>query len=194
MAQAQTPADEGAANSPVFMSSPDGAGRAPSGPNSVTSQVVLPTGPENSPVSATELLRAEAGDVRAQTVSMERAGAEHVTADRVVMTNSGARTIDAKSAQIDRSGILAVQSDRAVLYNSTAVAVAAEEVRLVRGMVLAIKANHVTLEGEPKVAIYAGPASASVKPLVDAGGALAFGAALGATLALIGALLRRIFR
>jgi hypothetical protein len=57
-----------------------------------------------------------------------------------------------------------------------------------------MKANQVTLEGEPKVAIYAGPASASVKPLVDAGGALAFGAALGAALALIGAVLRRIFR
>jgi lipopolysaccharide export system protein LptA len=125
---------------------------------------------------------------------MERAGAEHVSADRVVMTNSGARTIDAKSAQIDRSGVLAVQSDKAVFYNSTAVAVAAEEVRLVRGMVLAMKADQVTIEGEARVAIYAGPASASVKPLVDAGGALAFGAAFGAALALVGAMLRRVFR
>src|SRR4051812_12749092 len=108
MAHAHTPANKGDANFRLSPSSPDGAGRAPSGPSSVTSEVILPTGPENYPVAATELLRAEAGDVRAQTVSMERAGAEHVSAERVVMINSGARTIDAKSAQVDRSGVLAV--------------------------------------------------------------------------------------
>jgi hypothetical protein len=33
-----------------------------------------------------------------------------------------------------------------------------------------------------------------MRPLIDAGGALAFGAALGAAMALVGALLRRVFR
>jgi hypothetical protein len=162
--------------------------------DSVVSDVILPTGPENIPTPATELLRAEAGDVHAQTVTMERAGAELVSAERVVMTNSGARTIDASSAQVDRSGVLAVQSDKAVFYNSTAVAVVAEEVRLVRGMVLALKADQTSVEGEVKVGVYAGPATAGVRPLVDASGAAAFGVAFGAAVALIGSLLRRIFR
>ena len=194
MTQEQTPSVRGNPNTPLSTSPRSSSGQLPAADGSVASEVIVPIGPENHPEVATELLRAEAGDVRAQTVTMERAGAELVSADRVVMSNSGARTIDAKSAQVDRSGVLAVRSDKAVFYNSTAVAVAAEDVRLVRGMVLALKADQVTLEGEPKVAIYAGPASAGVRPLVDAGGALAFGAALGAMLAVVGAILRRMFR
>ena len=89
---------------------------------------------------------------------MERAGAEQVTAERVVMTNSGARTVEARSAQVDRSGILAVRSDKAVFSNSTAIAIATEEARIVRSRVFVLKADRATIESGAKVAIYAGPA------------------------------------
>jgi hypothetical protein len=161
---------------------------------SVASEVIVKTGPENRPAVATELLRAEAGDVHANTVTMDRAGAEQVTAERVVMTNSGARTIDARSAQVDRSGILAVRSDKAVFYNSTAIAVAADEARIVRGRVLMLKAESATIEGDPRIAVYAGPANDSVRTVVDSRGAAAFGAALGLVLLLLGPLRRRIIR
>ena len=170
------------------------ANRTPVGTGSVTSEVIVSAGPENRPTAATELLRAEAGDVRADMISMDRAGAEQVIAERVVMTNSGARTVDACSAQVDRSGILAVRSDKAVFYNSTAVAVATDEARIVRGRVLLLKADHVTVEGDASIAVFAGAGSESLRPLLDARGAAAFGAALGAALLLVGPVLRRLFR
>ena len=170
---------------------PDGASMTT---GSVTSEVVVSAGPENRPTVATEILRAEAGDVQATTVTMDRAGAEQVSAERVVMTNSGARTVEARSAQVDRSGILAVRSDKAVFSNSTAVAIATEEARIVRSRVLMLKADRATIEAGAQVAIYAGPADENIRPLADVRGAVAFGAGLGAALLLLGSLLRRIFR
>jgi len=161
---------------------------------SVTSEVIVAAGPENRPTVATEILRAEAGDVQATMVTMDRAGAEQVTAERVVMTNSGARTVEARSAQVDRSGILAVRSEKAVFSNSTAIAIATEEARIVRSRVLMLKADRATIEAGAKVAIYAGPADERVQPLADVRGAAAFGVGLGAVLLLLGSLLRRIVR
>jgi hypothetical protein len=151
-------------------------------------------GPENRPTLATEILRAEAGDVQATTVTMDRAGVEQVTAERVVMTNSGARTVEARSAQVDRSGVLAVRSDKAVFSNSTAIAIATEEARIVRSRVFMLKAGRATIEAGANIAIYAGPAGENVRPLADVRGAAAFGAGLGAALLLLGSLLRRVFR
>jgi hypothetical protein len=161
---------------------------------SATSEVLIKPGPEFRPEVATELLRAEAGDITAETVTMERAGAEHITAQRLVMTNSGARTLEARSAQVDRSGILVVQSEKAVFTNSTAVAVATEETRIVRSRVAALKTEHATFEGDTRIAVYAGPLPEGVRPLVDSRGAAACGAALGGVLLLLGALLRRLLR
>jgi hypothetical protein len=161
---------------------------------SVASEVIVSAGPENRPTVATEILRAEAGDVQATMVTMDRAGAEQVTAERVVMTNSGARTVEARSAQVDRSGILAVRSEKAVFSNSTAIAIATEEARIVRSRVLMLKADRATIEAGAKVAIYAGPADERVQPLADVRGAAAFGAGLGVVLLLLGSLLRRIVR
>ena len=161
---------------------------------SVSSEVIVSAGPEKRPTVATEILRAEAGDVDATMVSMDRAGAEQVTAERVVMTNSGARTVEARSAQVDRSGILAVRSDKAVFSNSTAIAIATEEARIVRSRVFALKADRATIEAGAKIAIYAGPADENMRPLLDVRGAAAFGAGLGVVLLLLGSLLRRVFR
>jgi hypothetical protein len=161
---------------------------------SVASEVIVSAGPENRPTVATEILRAEAGDVHATTVTMDRAGAEQVTAERIVMTNSGARTVEARSAQVDRSGILAVRSEKAVFSNSTAIAIATEEARIVRSRVLMLKADRVTIEAGTKVAIYAGPAGENMRPLADVRGAAAFGVGLGAVLLLLGPFLRRVLR
>src|SRR3712207_4020111 len=146
-----------------------GAGRSTTDASAIAesaaSEVIVSAGPENRPTIGTEILRAEAGDVDAAMVSMDRAGAERVTAERVVMTNSGARTVKARSAQVDRSGILAVRSDKAVFSNSTAIAIATEEVRIVRSRVFALKADRATIESGARVAIYAGPVDENVRPL-----------------------------
>ena len=162
--------------------------------DSVTSEVIVSAGPENRPTVATEILRAEAGDVQAAMVTMDRAGAEQVTAERIVMTNSGARTVEARSAQVDRSGVLAVRSEKAVFSNSTAIVVATEEARIVRSRVVMLKADRATIEAGTRVAIYAGPAGENLRPLADVRGAAAFGAGLGAVLLLLGPFLRRVLR
>lgn len=158
------------------------------------SEVIVSAGAEKRPTEATELLRAEAGRVEANMVTMERAGAEQITAERVIMTNSGARTVDARSAQVDRSGILGLRSEKAVLSNSTAVGVATGEARIVRGSTFLLKAEAATIEGNARIAIYAGPPSDAIHPLVDARGAAVFGAAAGAVLVVLGAIMRRMFR
>jgi hypothetical protein len=159
--------------------------------NGADAEVVAKSVPENRPTLATEILGAETGDVQAETVTLERAGAEQVTAQRAIITNSGARTIDARSAQIDRSGILALNSEKAVFYNSSAVAVAAGEARIVRGRVFALKADNATIEGDARIGIFAGPPSELVRPMLDVRGAAAFGAAFGAVVLVLGSLLRR---
>ena len=174
------------------MNESEGAGGATASTPSATSRVVVNSGPSNRPTPTAELLRAETGDVNADRVAMERAGAEHVTAERVILTNSGARTVDAKSAQIDRSGILMITSEKAAIYNSTVVAGAVEEARIVRSKVLALRANEATIEGDARIGLYAGPVTGCTQPLIDARGAAAFGAALGAVLFLLGTLVRRI--
>ncbi len=168
----------------------DDAGGAEEG----VSEFVTKTGPENQPALAKELLRTESGDVRANTVAMERAGAEQVHAQRVIMTNSGARSVDARSAQIDRSGVLAVKSEKAVFYNSSAIAVAAEHARIVRGRVFMLKSDNATIEGDARIGIYAGPAVDGVRPLVDVRGAAAFGAGAGLVVLVAGNVLRRMLR
>jgi hypothetical protein len=160
----------------------------------VASEIIVSTGAENHPTPATELLRADAGNVRADQVAMERAGAEQITAERVIMTNSGARTIQAHSAQVDRSGVLAMHSEKAVLSHTTALAVATQDARIVRGKVFALKADAVTLEGEVHVALYAGPPVDGMRPLFDAPAAAALGAGFGAAALLLGGLLRRLAR
>ena len=193
MVQAETGAENNG-DSDSGLSSVHPAAAASAMTDSVTSEVIVSAGPENRPTVATEILRAEAGDVHATTVTMDRAGAERVSAERVVMTNSGARTVEARSAQVDRSGILAVRSDKAVFSNSTAIAVATDEARIVRSRVLMLKTDRAMIEAGAKVAIYAGPADENMRPLADIRGAAAFGAGLGAVLLLLGSLLRRVFR
>lgn len=173
------------------MSNPEDA--AASGA-AVTSEIILPTGTEQKPVAATELLRAEARDVQANELTMERSGAETIIAERLVMTNSGARTVAARSAQIDNSGILAVKSEKAVFQNTTVLAAITNEARVVRGNVFLLKADEVTVEGDARIGVLAGPGCNGVKPVFDLKGALALGAAAGLTLSILNAVARSIFK
>ena len=169
-------------------SNPAGAG------SSVVSDVIISDGPEHTPAPASELLQADARDVQAQNVTMERAGAETITAERLVMNNSGARSIEVKSAQIDRSGILAAKSEKAVFHDSTVVAVSVDEARIVRGNVLLLRAEAVKVEGDAKIGVLAGPACEAVRPLISIQGAAAFGVAAGLVGWFLSAIVRRATR
>jgi hypothetical protein len=145
-----------------------------------------------APHEASELLRSDAGDVNATTVTMDRSGAEQITSERVSLERSGAKSITTKSAQLERSGVLNLTSDNTVLHNSTATVVTTREARIVKSNILFFRADNAKVEGELKTLVHVGQACDNVKPVFDTQGALRFGAALGAMLLLGGRLLRLI--
>ena len=146
-----------------------------------------------SAAEATELVRADAGDVTATTVSMDRSGAEKIIAERVTMDHSGVRTMEANSVQMDRSGVLRLQSEHTVLHDSAAVAISATEARVVKGRVVFFRAEQATVEGSLRPLIHIGQADGNSKPLLDAQGALRFGAAFGLALVIGGRIVRLLF-
>jgi hypothetical protein len=85
-----------------------------------------------------------------------------------------------------------VKAEKSVFANSTAVGVISEETRIVRSPVLLLKTNDATIEGEARIGVYAGPADAAIRPLVDARGAAAFGAGAGMIVLLLGGIVRRL--
>jgi hypothetical protein len=70
----------------------------------------------------------------------------------------------------------------------------ADNVRLVKGKTLVVAAKSATVEDGARILVYAGPPGAAVLPAVDAAGAAAFGAGLGAALLLLAPLIRRLLR
>lgn len=143
---------------------------------------------------ASELLRADAGDIAASSVDMDRSGAEQITAERVSMTRSGAKSLEAKSAQLDNSGVLNLTAVNAVLHKSSSVALTAKTARIVKSRVVILRSESTTVEGELRPLVHIGQACDNVKPVLDGNGALRFGAALGATLLIGSRILRLIFR
>ena len=142
----------------------------------------------NAPARAAELLDGDVRDVRAASVTMERSGAESVTADRVAISNSGTRSVEARSAQLDRSGVLALTGQQVVLQDSSAVSVTADEVRLVRGFALFVRAGTVSFDADSRALVVDGEGS---RPVMNAGGAAALGAAFALALVLLGRLVGR---
>jgi len=151
-------------------------------------EAILKEAAGNAPARVAEVLDGDVRDVRASSVTMERSGAESVTAERVSISNSGTRTVEARSAQVDRSGVLALTGQHVVLQDSSAVSVTADEVRLVRGFALFVRAGTVSFDADSRAVVMDGEGS---RPLMNAAGAAACGAALALALALLGRLFGR---
>ena len=62
------------------------------------------------------------GDLNAQTVTMDRSGAEAITADRVTMDRSGARKLDAKSAHLENSGAVFMDAEKEMTFSGEGMA------------------------------------------------------------------------
>ena len=169
-----------------------GEGRGPA--TGGVPRAVLKATATKSPTEAAELLRADAGDIEATTVAMERSGADRVSGQRVIMTRSGARRLEARSAQLERSGVVSLVSDHAVLHAGSAVGVVADEVRMVKSRALVVAAKEATVEEGARVLVYVGPPAAGLKPTVGLVGAAGFGAAFGLVALGLGWLGRRLFR
>jgi hypothetical protein len=147
----------------------------------------LPGSREQVPAKQAE--RADLGQVTADTVLMDRSGAEQITADRVSMERSGAKTIDAKSVQLDQSGAVALGAEQAVLLHSSAVQVIADEARLTDSAVVFLSAEKATLEGS-RVVLFAGSAEGDVHTVLTPVTAAIAGGVFGLVMALLTILLR----
>ncbi|HET7092065.1 MAG TPA: hypothetical protein VFI22_01270 [Thermomicrobiales bacterium] len=157
-------------------------------------EMVMKEEPSNASVAGRDMVRADAGEVRAANVTMEKSGAEAIVAERLSMENSGAKSIEAKSAQIEQSGIMTLRSDNASVYQSSALAVFGKTIRLAKSAALIVKADRVEADAGTRVLLHIGSAADGTRPALDAAGAAAFGAAFGAVVLLFGSLLRRLFR
>jgi len=146
---------------------------------------------ENEPVSPS-VHRApgrDLGEVEAQTVLLERSGAESISAETVRMERSGARTIDAHSVEMDRSGTVALGSDHAVLPRSSAVQVVGERVDLSESRALIVSARQATIE-RSSIVVFAGTADGDVHTLFTARTAALAGGAFALVLVLLATLVR----
>lgn len=165
---------------------PPGAARGPERARVRDTFVRLPGSDQTVP--ATEAQHAELASVEADTVVMDRSGAEHIRVAQLTMERSGAKSIEADSAHLERSGVVALGADSAVLEHSSAVQVVAEQAQLSHSTAVFVTAQHATLE-QSRVVVFAGSAEGDVRPLLTARGAaiLAGGLALaGLLVALLG--------
>jgi len=144
-------------------------------------------------VPATEVDRTGVRDVEAGTVIITRGNAQTVNAERVSMERSAARSIDAKSLQLDRSAAARLNSERVVLQGSTASQISTRELRMVRSQAGFVAAQQAHLE-ESRVFVLAGRADGEVHTVLTAGSAALLGAAFGASVAIVTALIRLAFR
>jgi len=126
-------------------------------PESAPKTATFKESPSNTPVAATELRQTDAGNIEATTVTMDRSGAEQITAERVVMTQSGVMQMEARSAQLERSGVVNLKSEHVVLQGGTAFSVAADDARLVKSRAIAVVSGQTYLEGDARALLVVGP-------------------------------------
>ena len=162
------------------------------GESTITRQADELTADEPRLIRATELTEDEADRVEGELVVLQRSGAEQINAERVKLEQSGARAIDARSIRMDKSGALTMKGERVVLENGTAGQISAGSVRMVRSQAILIRAEKAQMEGS-RALILISKAEGDVQATFTPPTAVAFGAALGALLAVIGAVLKYVF-
>jgi len=145
------------------------------------------------PSPATEVERTSVQNVEAQTVIMKRGSAQSINAERVSLEQAAARSIDAKSLQMNRSAAARVNSERVVLQGSSSSQISAHELRMVRSQAGVVMAREARFEGS-RIFFFAGRAEGDVSTALTIPTAAALGAAFGAGVAVVVALLRVAFR
>ena len=129
--------------------------------------------------------------LRGTEVRIEGSSVEDVTGERVELAGSSARRVEGKLVQLTGSRAIRVDGTRIVAERAAIVGVVAEQVRVVRGTVGFSVAGRLELGGESRVLVHVGPLRSGVRPLVSTRTAAAFGAGLGAALAVGAAVLGR---
>lgn len=114
-----------------------------------------------------------------------------VQADRVAMSRSAAREVSAREARLDSSAVVVVEADSATITNSACVQILAEEATVNSTPTFMLAAERASLRDSPVFLFLGRSDGGEIRPVLDWRGAVGLGAAFGAALALLGALLRR---
>jgi hypothetical protein len=167
-------------------------------------RVVVP----NRQSGAGNLENRDLDSIRAKNVTMDRSGAENIDAETVKMTNAGAKSIRATTIEMQNSGSMTVTGDKVTMQQSSAMLVAGQNIELSESGVFSVQAESATLHGNSRQGVLiAGKVTAEqdVRAVIGIIGKVEgsgrvnvmfdppAAAALGAGLALVLTLIRRVF-
>jgi hypothetical protein len=140
----------------------------------------------------TELLHADAGDVSATRVSLEESTAKSIKADHVTLNRSAVKDISAQTVQMTQAAAFQLTSGDTALHDSSAAVVSADRVDVFSSVVGVVRGPVNVGEGSTRIFLHVGPADSAARPTLNAQAALGLGAGFGAALVLLSRLLRRL--
>lgn len=154
--------------------------------------VITPQAESNEFIEAVELLHGDAGDVTAETITLEQSTAGAVTGEQVTVSQSAVKRIDAGSAQLSQSAAFILKSADTALSESAAGIITGGQTTVVNSTVGIAQGPLTVANGNARIFVQIGGGEASVKPMLDGQGALRLGAGLGLSLVVFSRLLRRL--
>ena len=157
-----------------------------------THQVMEPTDDTGEYIEATELFHADAGDVSASRVALEQSTAKSITADHATLRQSAVRNITAETATMTQSAAFRLKSGDLAIHESPLGFVSSDRVDIFDSVIGVVNGPINVSEGTARVLVQIGPADPSVKPVLNAQAALSLGAGFGATIVVLSRLLRRL--
>lgn len=155
-------------------------------------QVVTPADESGEFHEVTELLHADAASVQADSVRIEQSSARTVTAGDVVIDQSAIKDVSAQSATVTQSAAFRFTGGDVAFHESFVGSASAQRVDLFDSTVGFVKGPVSINEGSTRILVHLGPASGSLRPVLDAQSAVALGAGFGAALVILSRLLRRL--
>lgn len=135
---------------------------------------------EQRPVTITG---SQVSGLRATRVEIRDSMVESVDAERVDLTDSRAGRVDGRLVQMEGSRAIRVEGKRVVAQGSSIGGLIAEQARFVRSRVLISVSRNTELGTDSRIFVHVGPLPATVRPVVTARTAAAFGAGAGLALA-----------
>jgi hypothetical protein len=154
--------------------------------------VMEPSAPTGEFEEVTELLHADAGDVSATRVSLEESTARSIKADHVTLNRSAVKDISAQTVQMTQAAGFQLKSSDTAMHDSSAAMITADRVDVFDSVIGAVRGPVTIGEGSTRIFLQVGPADPAARPMLNAQSALGRGAGVGATIVLLTRQLRRL--
>ena len=151
-----------------------------------------PSTPTGEFEEVTELLHADAGDVSATRVSLEESTAKSIRAEYVTLNRSAVKSISADTLQMTQAAAFQVTSADTAMHDSSAALISADRVDVFDSVIGAVRGPVTVNEGSTRIFLQVGPADPAARPMLNAQSAIGLGAGFGATIVLLSRLLRRL--